>query len=239
MNRRSRNADTALMLASRYGYDRCVKSLIEAGADVNSSYRHMTALTEAVDQLCFKCVEYLIKAGADVNIIDPKGFSILMKCLYYEVKYFKLLLDAGAQVNIITNEGKTALDIFCYKFPENIATKDIFPEIKDILNLLIAAGENFDHLKWMISKFEMDVVPETQINLKHICREAIRKHLLSLDPHTHLFGRVPRLGLPTLLQSYLLYEQTLDQDDDTDGSDDDSGDTDNDDEEEDEEEDEA
>ena len=39
--------------------------------------------------------------------------------------------------------------------------------------------------------------PPFRLHLKHICREAIRKHLLNLDPHTHLFGRVPRLGLPT------------------------------------------
>ena len=33
----------------------------------------------------------------------------------------------------------------------------------------------------------------------------IREHLLHLDPHTHLFGRVPRLGLPAALTDYLLF----------------------------------
>ena len=57
---------------------------------------------------------------------------------------------------------------------------------------------------------------ELKFCLKHLCREAIRKHLLHLDPHTHLFGRVPRLGLPSLLTEYLLYNQTLDDDQDDD-----------------------
>ena len=35
-------------------------------------------------------------------------------------------------------------------------------------------------------------------------------HLLKLDPHENLFVRVPRLPLPKALQSYLLYDQTLD-----------------------------
>ena len=35
-------------------------------------------------------------------------------------------------------------------------------------------------------------------------------HLLKLDPHENLFIRVPRLPLPKALQSYLLYDQSLD-----------------------------
>ena len=32
-------------------------------------------------------------------------------------------------------------------------------------------------------------------SLKNVCREAIRCHLLNLNPHVHLFSRVPKLGL--------------------------------------------
>ena len=60
-------------------------------------------------------------------------------------------------------------------------------------------------------------------------------HLLKLDPHENLFVRVPRLPLPKALQSYLLYDQTLDDvaeeidgaredDDDSNGHADDSDD---------------
>ena len=48
-----------------------------------------------------------------------------------------------------------------------------------------------------------------RFDLKHLCREAIRKHLLELDLHTHLFGRIPKLGLPKPLTEYLLFRMSL------------------------------
>ena len=56
---------------------------------------------------------------------------------------------------------------------------------------------------------------ELQTCLKHLCRESIRSHLLDLDPHTHLFGKIPKLGLPKSLADYLLYNQTLGDDEQT------------------------
>ena len=50
-----------------------------------------------------------------------------------------------------------------------------------------------------------------KLHLKDICREAIRNHLLKLDPHTHLFGRVPRLGLPAALTDYLLFNMSIER----------------------------
>ena len=64
---------------------------------------------------------------------------------------------------------------------------------------------------WNWPRFLFDVIPD--LSLKHLCRKAIRKHLLELDPHSHLFGRVPKLGLPTLLNEYLLYDVTFENDD--------------------------
>ena len=42
-------------------------------------------------------------------------------------------------------------------------------------------------------------------SLQNICRQAIRNHLLSIDCNSHLFNRIPKLGLPSGLNSYLLY----------------------------------
>ena len=52
---------------------------------------------------------------------------------------------------------------------------------------------------------------ELKLNLEHLkhCREAIRKHLIDLDPHAHLFNRIPQLGLPSLLTDYLLFDISL------------------------------
>ena len=44
------------------------------------------------------------------------------------------------------------------------------------------------------------------IELKPLCREAIRKQLLEEDPHgENLFTRIPKLGLPSIINDYLLY----------------------------------
>ena len=55
----------------------------------------------------------------------------------------------------------------------------------------------------------------TQLNfntsgLAHLCRQAIRKHLIELDPHENLFSRIPKLGLPAVPNKYLLYNVSLD-----------------------------
>ena len=51
---------------------------------------------------------------------------------------------------------------------------------------------------------------DEESHLKHLCRVRIRTHLLELDPHENLFIRVPELGLPKSLVSYLLYDVTVD-----------------------------
>ena len=91
------------------------------------------------------------------------------------------------------------------------AEQDISTGCDDICLLLFTAGEILDG----ITDAEIPdclSFDDIKLNLKHICREAIRKHLLNLDPHAHLFYRVPRLELPSLLTEYLLYNQTLDDD---------------------------
>ena len=51
------------------------------------------------------------------------------------------------------------------------------------------------------------------MQLKHMSRQVIRKHLIDVDPHTHLFGRIPQLPLPSALKEYLLYNISLGTDD--------------------------
>ena len=81
------------------------------------------------------------------------------------------------------------------------------------LKLLFAAGDKITKPSDEVKRILNDA---GEVNLSHLCRKVIRNHLLEMDPHTHLFGRMPRLGLPVALQSYLLYDQTLDDDDDDD-----------------------
>ena len=85
--------------------------------------------------------------------------------------------------------------------------------------LLYAAGETLDGPTVTggpgscVSNIEVPVCFKElrkKMDLKHLCREAIRKHLIDLNPHEHLFGRIPQLGLPLLVTDYMLYDCTLD-----------------------------
>ena len=88
-----------------------------------------------------------------------------------------------------------------------IDTLCLYPKSQDLLSLLYTSGENID-----LSNTPEEIKPKNfvsmtkfQMNLMDICRKAIRKHLLHLDPHSHLFGRVPQLGLPPSLEKYLMF----------------------------------
>ena len=90
----------------------------------------------------------------------------------------------------------------------NSGSKKLKSILQKIVTLLFAAGE------FKINITEKDDSPVV-LSLKETCRREIRKHLIDINPQSHMFGRVPRLGLPTLLQSYLLYDQTLELEEET------------------------
>ena len=89
----------------------------------------------------------------------------------------KLLIQAGADINFISNSGLNAISAHL------VAESD-----EEVLMLLYAAGTKID---------EIPSVPDClqdHLELRHICRKTVRNHLLKLDSHSHLFGRVPHLG---------------------------------------------
>ena len=80
--------------------------------------------------------------------------------------------------------------------------------------LLFASGEmvnteQIEEIKNSGHAFVISRCFEDDLDLKHLCREAIRKHLTNLDPHRHLFGRITQLGLPKAIVEYLLYDVSL------------------------------
>ena len=161
----------------------------------------------------YECVDSLIHAGAYVNIADNEGLTPL-----YEVcksnqnnrlKIVKLLLAAGANVNLVTGQGKSIMKTYQTMWmPQR-------EEMINVLTLLYSAGEDINEVPEDIRD---EVLPETEICLMNICREAIRKYMLHIRV-SNLFVRVHKLGLPTLLQSFLLHNMSLDDDDDDDDSD--------------------
>ncbi len=46
------------------------------------------------------------------------------------------------------------------------------------------------------------------LSLLFQCRRAIRRHMMEVS-RVNLFYRVPKLGLPTMLQDFLLYDKSV------------------------------
>ena len=199
---------TALMWAASYGQDKCGAILIGAGADVNEQNNQgRTALMLTVIYGYDHFLKLLINTGADVNMCDIFGDTPLLKALKdyiymypgdVTMKFIKTLLGAGSHVNIVNKRGQGCrMAISCLLQ----TTGDFYRPL--IIRCLIAAGDTLNE----ISSLQQGT--QTFVSLSHLCRETIRTQLLDLDPHENLFVRMPRLGLPAALQRYLLFDETL------------------------------
>ena len=88
---------------------------------------------------------------------------------------------------------------------------------EEVCMLLYAAGETIDRTTDVLRKVSISeylLQKELQLCLKHVCRNATRKHMITLDPQSQLCNRIPQLGLQPSLTEYLLYNMSLDRDDD-------------------------
>ena len=200
--RKGNGGDSALICAIKNGNSYCVSTLIQAGAHVNiRNYNDMTALTLAVKKGQF--VQSLLQAGADVNY---HGW-ILLWCTArrHDVTNMKLLLRAGIRINQPEMKIKKFM-IYIDQAGPNVLTKylQIFDTLSnpEVTMLLFAAGETVNMVCVVIPDY---LKLETENTLTNICRTYVRTHLLVVS-RVNLFVRVPRLGLPKLLQSFLLYD---------------------------------
>ena len=102
---------TALMAASEMGHLDCVKQLLKAGAELNtSSDTGNTALIESIENGHTDCMEELIVAGADVNIRDKDHVSPLITAIEKgDSENVKYLLNVGVDVNVKNRTGDPAL----------------------------------------------------------------------------------------------------------------------------------
>jgi len=115
---RFRYYPTPLTTAAGCGYDKCLKSLLEAGADPNNvDENNISALIYAAKVGNEEIVNMLINAGADIEIASsvhntPLGLNNTP--LMFAIKgghhgCVKLLLNAGANYNMVSKNGKTLL----------------------------------------------------------------------------------------------------------------------------------
>ncbi len=233
-----------LTFTAQYRKKECVKLLLRKGADVNlKDDLGNTPLISAIFEYV-ECLKLLLDAGADVNMTNDDQQSPLVKAAMYGCAHsVKLLLDSGADVNHNDSHfGSTALICFSAS-PINWQQKEAVAKLLlaaganvnitprhmvqdpnggrtiQVLLLIFAAGEQrvtFTTAKASDTVYRFIPRDWRHTDLKNQCRKVIRKHLLTLDPHTNLFIRVPQLqmtrdrpGLPDHLVSYLLYGLNL------------------------------
>ena len=172
-----------------------------------------------------------------MNVTDVNGNTALQVMFIQErwiifPQCVRALLSAGIHVNKVNNEGMSAIQEWLSgyrlmelksqitkaggRFEETIKKRgedwDIRRRGKEfkVVKLLFAAGENIESAP---KKVKDKVNPQDKPCLSHLCREAIREHLLELDLHENLFIRVPRLNLSEELQIFLLFNMSTDEQD--------------------------
>ena len=242
--------ETALTMAVRNGNWKCVELLIKAGASVNIDHDwklmvNVQNIEQELDKLDFltgndvmiKChilvqacrgrchpfVDALIKSGVGVNMVDfLSGDTPLMATARSRsADCMKFVLRGGAAVNTTNHPEKGTLEVL-------ITTS----ETNNCILLLVVAGEMISQSTY--NELRNSLLPDDytedsrepfealKLQLKHTCREAIRKyekyeirkHLLERDPHSNLFYNIRRLPLPSALTSYLLFDVSLEPEDD-------------------------
>jgi ankyrin repeat protein len=110
INFRDRNGNTALMMASAWGYTKMGRLLLEKGADYNNrDIDGSTPLMIAAYERDTEMVQLLLDKGADPNIRDNDGSTPLMIAAYEgNTEMVQLLLDKGADPTIMDYYGHTA-----------------------------------------------------------------------------------------------------------------------------------
>lgn len=100
-----------LGIAATHNYDKAVKALVEAGADVNrSSSGGWTAVMAAADNGHLEVLKYLVSKKADLNARTRQGRTPLMRASYHgKTEVAQYLIAQGAKVNDTDSNGVTAL----------------------------------------------------------------------------------------------------------------------------------
>ena len=177
VNAQNKKGQTALFCAAWWDHVKCIKSLLKAGADVNMADNDGdTPLIRASRSGKHKSVDVLLNAGADVNVKDLDGYTALHPDQSHSLKFdeypnyvkcIRRLLRAGIHINKHHRQcGKNALGL--------VLVSMFMLMSRSSLMLLYAVGETLDGT-------EEDKIPqelkfeEENLELKHICREAIRK----------------------------------------------------------------
>ncbi|MFA6534640.1 MAG: ankyrin repeat domain-containing protein [Candidatus Babeliales bacterium] len=118
-----------LPYAARIGFKDGIKTLLDAGVDINTTDSEgrtalMTIMIPYDKEGLTECVRMLLNAGANVNASDvggdttlhfAVGMSVRKKYINEITKCVRMLLDAGANIRAADRRGNTALHVLATK----------------------------------------------------------------------------------------------------------------------------
>ena len=208
----SEESVSPFVIAIRGEHIECVNELLKAGADVNATDGVDTALMVACEEGNEVIVKMLLENEADVNFENSVGRTALYVAVTRGHAVFKreeskkefqdspngfhfrfsahtnmvtLLLKAGAHLN----ETSSGLNSCTAHLQPPHSVK---PNVH-ILKMLSIAGADLG-----------DKDTDENNSLKGLIRACIRRYLKQTHPESNLYHIVPKLGLPFILQSYLM-----------------------------------
>ena len=176
----------ALLVAAKKGHYRCLKLLLDSGVREDIQDYLSSPLRFAVKLGREECAKLLIEAEG----VCWGTTALLQEASFNQCKNVCFLLHIGVAIN---HEVST-----CF------IEESMYGVCDQIFKLLFAAGQKVEEELFDLFSFSY----ETSISLMRFCREVTRKHLLQMSK-INLFFRVKKLGLPPLLEKYLVYNVTL------------------------------
>lgn len=170
-----------------------LRTLLTNGANPNIG--RYPPLTLAAQSAYISCMQILLEGGANINAIDPEfGTTLSIAGYMGSTTMIRMAWNYQAKINISPKE------------------PDQYPRICDdeALTMLFAIGQ-----KWSFFESGHPDIPNyltesrNEKSLKNICRKAIRNNIIESGRHIDLFRDISLLGLPNLINSYLLYHVNI------------------------------
>ena len=200
---------TALMYDIWYYRDDLINLLLKRGANpaILGDDPPMNSLMTAAVRNYASAMEAILKTGrVDVNAKDAWGSTALMCTKEDDTPQKDSVATSflhGAHVNATNPNLLTSL-LMSYEEDQEDESLD-----EDLVMLLYVAGEipergKINHLPKCLQETESDM------SLKNLCRQRIRKHLLDVDRHTNFFMRNYLWGCtPLEILDYLHYYKDI------------------------------
>ena len=207
--------NSALLAAVENQRHHVTDMLLAWGADVNKSNAvGLTPLMMATKLQDLDCMKKLIAVGAGVNLSDRDRNTALHFAADDDgddnCDILRTLLWSGSKINSKNKQGHNALThhVSCdYRLliARGIPREDVpFLLNTEAAMILFAAGESITDPAVPVPSTIIHI--EKDLSLRNLCRNAVRKQLLKFDEHSNLLEKIPKLGMPGPMISYLTYD---------------------------------